>query len=170
MNDTACLIPLTQGKFATVDAIDYDWLMQWKWHAKKGNTKTVETWYAYRGVQVCLKPVRKIRQVSMHYEVAGRAGLKTKHGYDHKNHDGTDNRRTNIRPATQAQNIANSRKRGGCSSRFKGVSWNSKRGKWNSHIYANGHSRYIGLFEIEEDAAMAYTDAAKKAFGEFAHF
>ena len=38
-------IPLSQGKFAVVDAADYDFLMQWKWCTTRSGT----LWYAVRG-------------------------------------------------------------------------------------------------------------------------
>ncbi len=100
------LIPLTQGKFAIVSAEDYDRLAQHKWCAVKGR----DTFYAKR--------VSKGRVVSMHREI-----MRAPKGVvcDHKNHDGLDNRKSNLRLCTSAQNQYNKMAKKGCSSRYKGV-------------------------------------------------
>jgi len=86
---------------------------------------------------------------------------------DHIDGDGLNNRRSNIRMCTAAQNRQNSRiqtMRLGIptTSRFKGVSRNY--GKWAVHI--NG--KWVGRYNDEVSAAKAYDAAARQAFGEFA--
>lgn len=99
-----------------------------------------------------------------HSEVNGR--LMSLHGFlmgptekglviDHVNHDGLDNRRSNLRVATIRQNNQNSSGRHG-TSRYQGVSWNISAGKWR----ANCCGMYLGSFVLEEDAARAYDRAA----------
>lgn len=87
---------------------------------------------------------------------------------DHENSNGLDNRRSNLRRVTRAQNCANSRKRPGVTSRFKGVSWHSAAAKWEACIYAHGRKKHLGVFVNEEDAAKAYDREAKTLRGEFA--
>lgn len=88
---------------------------------------------------------------------------------DHKNGDGLDNRRENLRAATDSQNSANAGKCACAStSRFKGVSWGKDRGKWRAYIEMNGRQKFLGYFHDELDAARAYNEAALEAFGEFA--
>lgn len=89
---------------------------------------------------------------------------------DHLNCDRGDNRIENLRIVDHKENNRNRRKAKGTSSKFKGVSWNAKTGKWTSQIYAQGRQRYLGSFDIEEDAHEAYRRAAIELHGEFANF
>jgi len=88
---------------------------------------------------------------------------------DHKNGNGLDCRRLNLRPATRTQNNANRLKCGG-SSRFKGVTWDRARSKWKALIQINGIVINLGRFRSEVNAAQAYNFAADELFGEFARF
>lgn len=90
---------------------------------------------------------------------------------DHRNGDGLDNRRANLRLATHSQNHANrgpNARARGKSSRYKGVYWNKARRKWAATIYVDGKSRHLGLHATEEAAAAAHDQAALAAWGEFA--
>lgn len=88
---------------------------------------------------------------------------------DHRNGNGLDNRRENLRPATHKQNLANQRPQIGRSSRFKGVCWRSGRSKWQAYIKLAGEKqRHLGYFDDEVEAAKAYNSAAVEAWGEFA--
>jgi hypothetical protein len=150
------LIPLSQGQFAVVDDEDYEWLSQWKWTAQK----TGHGFYAMRHEKGAL--ILMHRLVNRTPE-----GL----GTDHIDGDGLNNRRANLRTATQLQNMMNRHGKRGGSSRFKGV-WadmsprNSK--VWRSAIRIDGKLKYLGRFHTEEDAGAAYAAAANAYFGEFA--
>jgi hypothetical protein len=93
-------------------------------------------------------------------------GLAADAEIDHRFHDRSDN--TKIRVCTRAQNVRNARGQRGHSSRFKGVSWNTKRRKWYACICVNGTTKNLGQYNSEEEAAKAYDKAALAAWGEFA--
>lgn len=86
---------------------------------------------------------------------------------DHINGDGLDNRKANIRPATQGQNLMNRGKQINNTSGYKGVSRTGK-DKWKAMIQFEGKDYYAGSFKTKEEAALAYDKKAKELFGEFA--
>ncbi|MED2034187.1 AP2/ERF family transcription factor [Bacillus thuringiensis] len=55
------------------------------------------------------------------------------------------------------------------SSRYKGVSFDKSRGKWKAEITTNGKTRYLGRYDNEEGAALAYNKVAIEVFGEHAY-
>jgi hypothetical protein len=86
---------------------------------------------------------------------------------DHIDRDGTNNRWSNLREATQAQNLANSRRYCNNKGGFKGV---LQRGpSWLAQIQPNGRPIHLGMFPTPEAAHAAYMAAARKYFGEFAN-
>ena len=87
---------------------------------------------------------------------------------DHINGDPWDNRLDNLRLASPAENVRNSKRSVNNTSGFKGVQ--SSGNKWKASIVVNGKYICIGTFLNKHDAAMAYNEAAKKLFGEFARF
>lgn len=86
---------------------------------------------------------------------------------DHRNHNGLDNRRENLRVCSQSDNAKN-RRATKKTSRFKGVHL-LQSGRWGSQICTDGVRRSLGSFLTEEEAAQAYKIAARKAHGEFAY-
>ena len=90
-------------------------------------------------------------------------------GYvDHIDGDRLNNSRSNLRVATNGQNIANSKSRAGSSSRFLGVGLHTQNKNWMASITKGGVQKYLGVYKSEEEAAMAYDAAAKDLHGEFA--
>jgi hypothetical protein len=85
---------------------------------------------------------------------------------DHINGDTSDNRIANLRPATQTQNRANTRRASNNASGFKGVCWHRR--KWRAQLIVNGVLYHLGLFDTPEKAHAAYVTAAEKHFGKFA--
>lgn len=152
-------IPLTQGKVALIDDEDYELVSKHKWcAAKNGTTFYAQTVFRVNGKHKC---------ILMHRLILGLAFGDKCHG-DHRDGNGLDNRRANLRIAIGGQNQRNRRPTTNNSSRFKGVHL-SKGGKlWRAEIGFNRKNHYIGLFKDEEEAARAYNAAALKHHGEFA--
>lgn len=152
------LIPLTRGLFAEVDDEDFEWLNQWKWHAQKHAT----THYAAR--IHCFENTRTT--IMMHQLIIGDHPLKLK--ADHKDCNGLNNQRSNLRFCTISQNSMNKRKRLNCASIYKGVTWHKKSNRWVSRINKNGKTIYCKFFISELEAAKQYDIWALEIFGEFA--
>jgi len=156
-------IPLTKGFFAIVDDTDFDSLSQFKWHATRnrrtGNVYANTTIYKDRALTT-----------SMHRMILG-LKFGDKRTGDHRNHDTLDNRRSNLRIATDWQNKFNRGKTRKNKSGFKGVSWEKCCRKWRACIALPGPKRrtvHLGLFVNPKDASIAYQEALKKIAGEFA--
>lgn len=143
-------IPLNHGKVALVDDEDYVNLSKYKWRARNPYK---QLWYAVRDSS---RKLGKPRTISMHVEIMGTPkGRDT----DHINGDGLDNRRENLRVCTHRENGQNRHQIK--TSKYPGVSWEKYRRKWRAAITVNGKTNHIGLFEVEEDAAVAYQQACE---------
>jgi hypothetical protein len=154
-------IPLTHGKVALVDSEDYNWLSQFKWRAQKSG-KRPDAFYAVRSITI----KKRRTTIQMHRQI-----IKPPPGLeiDHKNNDGLDNRRCNLRFCTRSQNMANSRGHTRRRSSFKGVYFHKQFRKWRAIITKNKKNLHLGFFKSQVRAAMAYDDKAKELFGEFAN-
>ncbi len=154
-------IKLTQGKKAMVDDEDYAWLNQWKWYAHKDRN----TYYAVRDTS---HRTPKREYIRMHRLILG---LKKGDGKlsDHWNHNGLDNRKSNLRLCTYSQNAQNRIPLENTASRFKGVDWQKGAKKWCASITNNGKCVHLGLFDSEIQAAKKYDETARGLFGEFAY-
>jgi len=155
-------IPLTQDKYAIVDPERYEELAKYTWFAVRSERGyyAVRMTRAKRGSRVKQKAVRMHRVI-----------LKPPEGkfVDHINHNGLDNRRANLRVCTIQQNMWNKRKqRGNYSSKYKGVNWSKNERKWVARVTCNGRQVFLGYFDDEKEAAMAYDAKAKELFGEYA--
>jgi len=142
-------IPLGDGAYAYVDAADFEWLSRWNWRLHGG--------YAMR--------TEKRRKVYMH-----RAIMQPPRGMvvDHINRNKLDNTRDNLLVCTQQENCHNRSKRNGASSRFRGVSFNRRMGRWCARITFEGRRLWLGCFVEEVEAARAYDRKAVELFGESA--
>lgn len=153
------LIKLNQGKFAIVDIDDYEWLSQYKWYVKR-NKRNI---YASTHVK---DRHGKYKTVGMHRLIMNNPkGLDI----DHKNTNGLDNRKSNLRACTRSQNSANRRLSLVTNIKLKGVTLR-KSGRYRSRIAKEGKIINLGTYETPEEAHEAYKNAAIEKFGEFARF
>ena len=151
-------VPLTKGFHSIIDASDMHLVDGYNWHVI-ANPKT-GTMYAAR---TCRASGRE-RKVWMHRVVARSSG---DFEVDHKNRDGLDNRRDNLRVATPSQNMCNRRLQRNNNSGIRGVSYEKKRGKWSARISFNGKKKNLGYYDTADQAGEAYAAAAKELHGEF---
>jgi hypothetical protein len=152
-NDQVRYIALTKGKFAVVDACNYERLNKYRWFAMRGD----RTFYAIRN--------DNRRTVLMHRQI-----MRAPKGVpvDHIDHNGLDNRQGNLRLCTPSQNNCNQGPHRRGSSRFRGVSWQKNARKWAATICFRAVRYYLGLFEDEVEAARARDRKAIELHGEFA--
>ena len=145
-------IPLRKGMVALVDDEDFERLSRHRWSFHPLG-------YAVRQVTAAGKP----RLIYMH-----RVVLQAPPGreVDHRNGDGLDNQRENLRLVARAQNSRNQRLRPH-SSPFKGVSFDRESGRWRAAIMVDYRKIHLGSFDDEQEAALAYDQASRELHGEY---
>ena len=87
---------------------------------------------------------------------------------DHIDGDRSNNRIDNLRCVTHAQNMANSAPARGSSSKYLGVYYDCSRALWAAEITKDYRKKYIGRYKTQEEAALAYDEAAIKIHGRYA--
>lgn len=160
MNEFAHVIylPLSQGRYAKVDANAPEEIWGNDWYVSGIDGK----YYAARHCRVN----GKRSSLTLHRAVLGN-DIPSGAVIDHINGDTLDNRRSNLRVCSQAQNMLNRVKHTAGGSRYKGVA-KRKSGRYRADIRLGGVRKYLGDYDDEESAARAYNAAAKELFGEFA--
>lgn len=158
-------IPLTQGKFALVDDEDFEWLKQWKWQAYKA--RRGHLWYAKHSINL---GNGRFKKVAMQQLITGAVYPNIA---DHKDHDGLNNQRYNLRVCNYRQNAQHSRIAAGTATGLKGVRFRKRNSTFEVYITkparkGNSPRIYLGGFKCPTEAGRAYDAAAKKYFGEYA--
>jgi len=150
-SDDIRYIALTKGKYAIVDAADYQWLSQYTWHATCARGR----YYAATVVNG--------KSISMHRMIMNPpAGQVT----DHMDHNGLDNRRTNLRNCSPEDNRHNTRPRSK-SSPYIGVTRCGD--KYHAKITYQGQHIFLGSYGTAIEAARARDAAALKYHGPYAY-
>jgi len=147
-------IELTKNKVALVDDEDYEFLNRWKWYAAKGG----QTYYARRNTQYS---DGKQHTLFMHRLLMMPAPEQE---VDHKDRDGLNNQKANLRVCTHRENTARSMRKNKTS--YRGVEKHGN--KWRASINSYKKRIYLGSYHTPEEAATAFNKAAIERYGEFA--
>ena len=151
-------LPLTQGFVALVDDADHDRVSAYKWSA----TRTKTNVYGVRKVRT---PTGRTTSQLLHRFILGVTDQEI--DIDHKDHNGLNCQRYNLRKCVRGENDGNRRKTRG-SSQYRGVSWSKNKGRWRACITME-RTVHLGYFTDESEAALAYDVAARSRFGAFAN-
>jgi hypothetical protein len=159
LSNGSAILYLTNGFEAVIDASDINLVKNDLWSARK------------RAKRHALYVRRRFKPWGLHQVIMGDINI------DHKDGDGLNNRRSNLRKCTNQQNQRNSGKKRyradkPPSSKYKGVTRNESKNRrrcWSAMIYLGGGSpTSLGRYGSQKQAALAYDAAAKAHFGEFA--
>lgn len=155
-------VPLTKGYTAIIDTADVAIVEGFNWCALecKAADGTMRAVYATRTVR---GPGFK-RHCMMHRVIADTPeGMDT----DHRDGDGLNNRRGNLRQATRSQNARNMRMKAVNTSGIKGVSWHKASNRWRATINTGTGLKHLGSFKCTTAAAIVYAKASRDLHGEF---
>lgn len=159
-------IPLSRGYVAIVSIEDED-LLSGGWYVYVSEQN--KTQYAVKSIST---PSNKRHSLRMHRVILSRMlgrDLLRSEIVDHKNRNGLDNRRENLRLTNRTGNARNVGIRKDSTSGYKGVSWCRREERWMVNIAVNSKGIYVGRFINIHDATRAYNVAALKHHGEFAY-
>lgn len=172
----ARIIELDKGMHTLVDDEDYDYLMQWNWYVKivKGCKGTA---YAARSAPTNRrskpKPGRPNGTIITVTIRMHRLLLDPPKGLsvDHKDRNGLNNQKSNLRICTWKDNSANTGPRNTNTSGWKGVSFMPNRNikPWRATLREGSKSLLAKNYSTAIEAALAYDLAAREHHGEFAY-
>jgi len=158
MKPTVVEIPVSPTLVAVVDVEDEALVSMMSWHPLRRDHAIYAAHTA-----------RDRRTLLIHRVILGLSDSRIY--VDHRDGDGLNNRRSNLRVCTSRLNIGNSRRRVDNVTGFKGVGFNPRTRRYHAHIRVDDKNHYLGgRFATAEEAHAAYCEAAQRVFGEFARF
>lgn len=149
IDDDSGYIQLSNGMVAVVDAVDVPKIRERRWSPSRSRKQ----WYAVSGKGGGLTYLHRVI-----------IDAKQNQKVDHKDRDGLNNHRSNLRIATPSQNGRNSKRPTGMSG-YRGVSWHQKSRKWQVRIKQDGRVVSGGYFTDVIEAAKAYNNLSKSIDG-----
>lgn len=145
-------VTITRGQKVLIDEEDAPLVGLFRWRAVKATT--TGAYYAYAHTPMVSG---RRGEIKMHRLVLG-LGLEDRDTeVDHINRNTLDNRKSNLRKVTRAQNQHNR-------SNARGYTWCRRMKKWKASIRINGAATHLGYFETEAEASQAYVDATHQHF------
>lgn len=147
-------IKLTNGGVALVDDEDFEKLSSYKWH--RHDERTLQY------VRVALYGSGKQQILLMHRVVMN---APTGVDVDHRDGDGLNNQKYNLRLCTDQQNSMNLKLFRTSTSGHKGVSWNKQFKKWEAYIWFHRKKIRLGEYKEKSDAIAARENAEKELYG-----
>jgi len=145
------------GYEVIISACDVERVMAHKWHFYK-RSKSGLCYFSYK------TPRPEVKEIMLHRFILN---CPPSMCVDHIDGNTLDNRRSNLRICTRAENSRNRRKNNNSTSGYKGVFWNKLYSKWAAYIRANNKRIFLGYFDDPKKAYEAYVAASKKYHGEF---
>lgn len=151
-------LPLTRGCYALVDAEDYQRLSAFLWHYHKDKNALTPYAAASGGPNgTVIRMHRFLKDVSDRLRYV-----------DHRDGNGLNNRKRNLRVCPPHRNSANRRKNKNNTSGFRGVFYNKRRNRYVASICAQRKAITIGYYKTAIEAARARDLAAIQMHGDFA--
>lgn len=148
------------GNHCLIDIDDYDRILEENryWYASK--TKSTNG----KKVRVYFESMLSRKRLRLHNFI-----MSKKNGeiVDHINGDTTDNRKSNLRRCTKADNNKNLGLSSNNTSGVTGVYWNKRRNKWFANIGVNYKTIHLGTFREYDDAVKARKEAEENYYGEY---
>lgn len=164
-NQSYVVLELSQGQKTIINTSDYDKIKNIRWFAYR--SRTAKTFYVIGNLPRRDHPEGKQKGVKLHRFLFDLDDPKTT--VDHKDGNGLNNIRENLRVCTQLQNSRNYPIPHNNTSGYKGVSWNKIRKKWQAKISVCGVRKSMGYYDDPKDAAIAYNHGALEYHNEFAN-
>lgn len=133
-----------------IDDTDYQNLIQYPWWRQPNKYGTIYAVTRFKNGE----------SMSMHKMIMGPPPKGFT--WDHKDRNGLNNQKNNLRIATKSQQGQNSIRGNSGISSYRGVSFNKSKGKWFASIKIDGKNHHLGYTFSELEAAKLYNEAAIK--------
>ena len=152
-----------ESLWTTIDLEDLDRVTNfpYTWFAKLN--KSIGRYYVYASEYH--PETKRCKPIFLHQFIMKANGKIV----DHKNNDGLDNRKSNLRMATDKNNSTNRRsKNKNNTSGYRNVSWSERYGKWIVQMQVNKKNTILGKFDDVHEAGKFAEEMRQKYYGEYA--